>query len=287
MLFFKQFGVGLAAAILIDATIVRGVLLPATMKLLGTRNWYIPAWLEWLPHFDDGELEIDDEPEPEPAPRKPKRRFGAARVTGLVLIAILALGLAYVKLASGGDKVSVPAGAKAGQLSLHPCHYGTEQGSYAADCGTLVVPENRAKPGARLIALPVTRIRALSDRSGAPVFRLEGGPGISNMHFKKASRLADNHDVVLVGYRGVDGSVRLDCPEVESALKHSADYLGRKSFRRYTRHSVTAPPGSARRGSTSPAIRSPRRSTTSRRLARRSATARSTSSARVQVRASR
>ena len=42
MLFFKQFGVGLAAAILIDATIVRGVLLPASMKLLGERNWYLP-----------------------------------------------------------------------------------------------------------------------------------------------------------------------------------------------------------------------------------------------------
>ncbi len=43
MLIFKQFGVGLAAAILIDATLVRGVLLPATMKLLGERNWYLPA----------------------------------------------------------------------------------------------------------------------------------------------------------------------------------------------------------------------------------------------------
>jgi uncharacterized membrane protein YdfJ with MMPL/SSD domain/pimeloyl-ACP methyl ester carboxylesterase len=236
LLFFKQFGVGLAAAILIDATIVRGVLLPATMKLLGERNWYLPSWLEWLPHFDHGELEIDDKPEAEQAPatRKRRRRLGAARVTGLLLIAIFALGLAYVKAASGGDKVSVPAGAKAGQLTLHPCHYGTEQGSYAADCGTLVVPENRAEPGSRLIALPVTRIRALSARSAAPVFRLEGGPGISNMHFKKASRLADNHDVVLVGYRGVDGSVRLDCPEVESALKHSSDYLGRKSYSRST-----------------------------------------------------
>jgi len=49
MLFFKQFGVGLSAAILIDATIVRGVLLPATMKLLGEWNWYLPRWLEWLP----------------------------------------------------------------------------------------------------------------------------------------------------------------------------------------------------------------------------------------------
>ncbi|MBA3263156.1 MAG: MMPL family transporter [Thermoleophilaceae bacterium] len=45
----KQFGVGLATAILIDATLVRGVLLPAAMKLLGDWNWYLPSWLEWLP----------------------------------------------------------------------------------------------------------------------------------------------------------------------------------------------------------------------------------------------
>jgi RND superfamily putative drug exporter len=48
-LMFKELGVGLAAAILIDATIVRAVLLPATMKLLGDRNWYMPRCLEWLP----------------------------------------------------------------------------------------------------------------------------------------------------------------------------------------------------------------------------------------------
>jgi RND superfamily putative drug exporter len=46
---FKMMGVGLATAILIDATIVRAVLLPATMKLLGDWNWYLPAWLDWLP----------------------------------------------------------------------------------------------------------------------------------------------------------------------------------------------------------------------------------------------
>ena len=55
MLMFKQFGVGLAAAILLDATIVRGVLLPASMKLLGDWNWYLPRWLEWLPRFDASE----------------------------------------------------------------------------------------------------------------------------------------------------------------------------------------------------------------------------------------
>jgi uncharacterized membrane protein YdfJ with MMPL/SSD domain len=55
MPFFKQFGVGLAAAILIDATIVRAVLLPATMKLLGDWNWYLPGWLQWLPHLEPNE----------------------------------------------------------------------------------------------------------------------------------------------------------------------------------------------------------------------------------------
>ena len=53
-LIFKQIGVGLAAAILIDATIIRAVLLPATMKLLGDWNWYLPSWLEWLPHLEHG-----------------------------------------------------------------------------------------------------------------------------------------------------------------------------------------------------------------------------------------
>ena len=46
---FKEMGLGLAAAVLIDATIIRGVLLPASMKLLGDWNWYLPRWLEWLP----------------------------------------------------------------------------------------------------------------------------------------------------------------------------------------------------------------------------------------------
>ena len=45
----QQFGVGLGVAVLIDATIIRSVLLPASMKLLGERNWYMPSWLEWLP----------------------------------------------------------------------------------------------------------------------------------------------------------------------------------------------------------------------------------------------
>jgi uncharacterized membrane protein YdfJ with MMPL/SSD domain len=56
---FKQIGVGLAVAILLDATIVRAVLLPATMKLLGEWNWYLPSWLEWLPAIS---VEAEDVP---------------------------------------------------------------------------------------------------------------------------------------------------------------------------------------------------------------------------------
>ena len=59
----KEMGIGLAAAVLIDATIVRAVLLPATMKLLGDWNWYLPRWLEWLPR-----LEHEPRPDAEKAP---------------------------------------------------------------------------------------------------------------------------------------------------------------------------------------------------------------------------
>jgi uncharacterized membrane protein YdfJ with MMPL/SSD domain len=54
---FKEMGIGLAAAVLIDATIVRGVLLPASMKLLGDWNWYLPNWLGWLPKLEHGSSE--------------------------------------------------------------------------------------------------------------------------------------------------------------------------------------------------------------------------------------
>jgi uncharacterized membrane protein YdfJ with MMPL/SSD domain len=67
MLMFKQFGVGLATAVLIDATIVRGVLLPASMKLLGDWNWYLPRWLEWLPRLGRRESGAVSEVKPAPA----------------------------------------------------------------------------------------------------------------------------------------------------------------------------------------------------------------------------
>ena len=51
----KQMGIGLAVAVLIDASIIRAVLLPSVMTLLGDRNWYLPRWLRWLPELGHGE----------------------------------------------------------------------------------------------------------------------------------------------------------------------------------------------------------------------------------------
>src|SRR5262249_54959449 len=90
--------------------------------------------------------------------------------------------------------------------------------------------ENRHDPHSRLIALPVKRIRSPAAHPGEPIFRLQGGPGITNMSFPDASRFAGRHDVVLVGYRGVDGSSKLDCPEVTSAPKRNG-FATQKAFR--------------------------------------------------------
>jgi RND superfamily putative drug exporter len=72
---FKELGLGLAAAVLIDATIIRGVMLPASMKLLGDWNWYLPGWLEWLPRIgaerDAGAPGGPDEPPDAEGPQIP------------------------------------------------------------------------------------------------------------------------------------------------------------------------------------------------------------------------
>jgi pimeloyl-ACP methyl ester carboxylesterase len=160
------------------------------------------------------------------------RLFTPGRIVALALIALVVAGLGYLRFAPS-DSITVPAGAQAGDLTLERCDYATEDGAYAADCGTLVVPENRNDPQSRLIALPVTRIKAKTDSPAEPLFRLEGGPGKTNTKFSMASRFASDRDVVLVGYRGVDGSSVLDCPEVESMLKHSTDFPSEQANRAY------------------------------------------------------
>jgi RND superfamily putative drug exporter len=66
LVMFQQMGFGVAVALLIDATIIRSVLLPAVMNMLGRWNWYLPRWLEWLPA-------VQVEARPAIAPVAPRR----------------------------------------------------------------------------------------------------------------------------------------------------------------------------------------------------------------------
>ena len=164
--------------------------------------------------------------------RQAPRPFAAilSLLTGLLVIRlapiIIAVLLAVALSACSREEtlIAVPDGAQIGELvGLEPCLYETGDVEYAAECGTLVVPENRSNPEARLIALPVMHIQATAVDPAEPVFWLAGGPGQSNMHFshqQDLTALLKNHDFVLVGYRGVDGSVVLDCPEISQALKN-------------------------------------------------------------------
>jgi pimeloyl-ACP methyl ester carboxylesterase len=108
-----------------------------------------------------------------------------------------------------------------------------ESTEYAADFGTITVPENRNKANSRFIDLPVVRIHSSSKDPRESIFCFSGGPGSKNMDWdwKSMWYLLPDHDIVIVGYRGVDGSTVLDCPEVAQAFKGDGDLLGEESMK--------------------------------------------------------
>jgi len=123
-----------------------------------------------------------------------------------------------------------PARATAGDFDVAPCVHVAHEVEYAAECGTLIIPENRNDPDSRVIALPVTRIPASGAQPSAPIFWLAGGPGASNMKYSRVEWFHENHDIVLVGYRGVDGSVYLGCPEIGEAMASGLPMMSRESM---------------------------------------------------------
>jgi pimeloyl-ACP methyl ester carboxylesterase len=135
------------------------------------------------------------------------------------LFKLLAFCLMTFACASNKTDQSVPAGSKTGDLTLKPCVFKARTNSYSADCGTLIVQESYGKESSRLISLPVIRVHSKSGKPEEPIFYLAGGPGQTNLKFKPSDDLLSNHDFILVGYRGVDGSGKLDCPEVNRAIK--------------------------------------------------------------------
>jgi RND superfamily putative drug exporter len=68
LVMFQEMGFGAGVAVLLDATIVRSILVPASMKLLGDWNWYLPGWLRWLP-----DIRVET-----PAEAPPSRRVSGA-----------------------------------------------------------------------------------------------------------------------------------------------------------------------------------------------------------------
>ncbi|MHB9029998.1 MAG: alpha/beta hydrolase [Candidatus Latescibacterota bacterium] len=110
--------------------------------------------------------------------------------------------------------------AKAGELVVKP---GTYQGQNADWC-MLALPENRDKPEGKLIHLPILRIYAKNKTGMPPVFYFFGGPGATNIHTWWPESFYADHDFVQVGYRGVDGPVKLDIQEIGKAMQGGSPF---------------------------------------------------------------
>ncbi len=126
-------------------------------------------------------------------------------------------------------------GVQAGDIAWKTGVIDIKNEKYNAEFGIVNVSENREKADSRLIHLPVVRIHATGENSSQPVFLLAGGPGQTNIWESPPVWLLENHDVVMVGYRGVDGSVSLDCPEVVEALKVKESPLSHENLEKLGR----------------------------------------------------
>ena len=149
--------------------------------------------------------------------------------TAALFVVLTALAVAC----SGAKNAYPPAPDKVGSLALVEGRYDTDEATYVADYGTLLVPENRQRTDSRALELPLIRIRSRNPEPGVPIFYLAGGPGISNMKPSyPLDSLLTERDIVMVGYRGVDGSTVLRCPEgVEAMTKDGSPLLSEARVR--------------------------------------------------------
>lgn len=144
-------------------------------------------------------------------------------IVAVVLLVVLVIsGVVYWKSSSDPLKKlaqEVPADGNAGDLTLQPCTLRDKGRTFQAECGTILLPENREFPEGKLIALPVVRFLSTSRAPAEPVFWLQGGPGSSNISWWPNEAVLAAHDVVLVGYRGIDGSAHMFCENMDAATK--------------------------------------------------------------------
>ena len=119
--------------------------------------------------------------------------------------------------AAGHDRITNVAAALA--RCSRPCLVEVAGRKFDTEEGFLVVTENPSDTLTRKNMLPVLRIRSASKNPNEPIFWPNGGPGQSNMSHSHLRGLLENHDFVLVGYRGVDGSIVLRSEEMEDAMQ--------------------------------------------------------------------
>jgi len=120
--------------------------------------------------------------------------------------------------------------AQAGDLVMKASRFPFKGQEVDADFGTLVVPENRRNPLSRLIRLPVVRIHATEKKSDIPIFTFQGGPGAPNITKGYSKWLYQHQDIVMVGYRGVDGATSLACPEIAEAMQVDSNPLSTENL---------------------------------------------------------
>lgn len=108
--------------------------------------------------------------------------------------------------------IDIPSDAKAGEIHQLTSILDEETGREISTA-TLIVSENREDANSRLLALPIKIYRSTNPNPEEPVFWLTGGPGSTNMTYWPPDELLAQRDVVLIGYRGIDGTTVLECPE--------------------------------------------------------------------------
>jgi pimeloyl-ACP methyl ester carboxylesterase len=128
---------------------------------------------------------------------------------GIIIVLIVTMIISSILAISGCKTTPV----RTGTFEFTSGIYEIDGVSYPADMCTLIVPENRNNPASREIEIPVIRILSKGENPAEPVFLFTGGPGDPNIWKHPPVWLLEHHDIIMVGYRGVDSSVSFDTPE--------------------------------------------------------------------------
>ncbi len=129
-------------------------------------------------------------------------------------IGLVVFLLMFLMLVSSCSQEILGAESNTPRLDLKPDKIQCQTKEYDGFRGTLYVPEDRTRSDSQIIELPVVVVKSLSPNPGYPIFQFTGGPGLPNV--VPAEHISDlylsNHDVVEVGYRGADGTPKLEHP---------------------------------------------------------------------------